>query len=82
MTLCTRGDCIKTIAYARKTVLRKGNGIEATNKYRNSGWRLLPQRGCVAVCLRLEALAGRGSELENKFRIHLQHVTVTTMPED
>ena len=30
----------------------------------------------------LEALAGRGSELENKFKVHLQHVTVTTMPED
>jgi hypothetical protein len=30
----------------------------------------------------LQALAGRGSELENKFKVHLQHVTVTTMPED
>jgi Nucleotidyltransferase of unknown function (DUF6036) len=30
----------------------------------------------------LEVLAGRGSELEKKFKVHLQHVTVATMPED
>jgi hypothetical protein len=30
----------------------------------------------------LQALAGRGSELENKFKVDLQHVTVATMPED
>ena len=30
----------------------------------------------------LEELAGRGSNLEKRFRIHLQHVTVVTMPED
>ncbi len=30
----------------------------------------------------LEALAGRGSKLEKHYRIHLQHVTVATMPED
>jgi hypothetical protein len=30
----------------------------------------------------LEDLAGRGSELEAKYKIHLQHFTVATMPED
>jgi hypothetical protein len=30
----------------------------------------------------LERLAGRGSKLEAKFKVHLQHVTVVTMPED
>jgi hypothetical protein len=30
----------------------------------------------------LEDLAGRGSKLEAKYKVHLQHVTVATMPED
>jgi len=30
----------------------------------------------------LEDLGGRGSELEAKYKVHLQHVTVATMPED
>jgi hypothetical protein len=30
----------------------------------------------------LEELAGRGSKLEAKYKVHLQHVTVATMPED
>jgi hypothetical protein len=30
----------------------------------------------------LERLAGRGSKLESKYKVRLQHVTVTTMPEE
>jgi len=30
----------------------------------------------------LERLAGRGSKLATKYKVHLQHVTVATMPED
>jgi len=30
----------------------------------------------------LEELAGRGSKLEAKYKVHLQHVTVAMMPED
>jgi hypothetical protein len=30
----------------------------------------------------LERLAGRGSTLESKYKVHLQHVGVATMPED
>jgi hypothetical protein len=30
----------------------------------------------------LEQLAGRGSKLAAKYKVHLQHVTVATMPED
>ena len=30
----------------------------------------------------LEELAGRGSKLEAKYKVHLQHVTVAAMPED
>jgi hypothetical protein len=30
----------------------------------------------------LEQLAGRGSNLEAKYKVHLQHVTVATLPED
>jgi len=30
----------------------------------------------------LEQLAGRGSKLASKYKVHLQHVAVTTMPED
>ena len=30
----------------------------------------------------LEQLAGRGSKLESKYKVHLQHVAVVTMPED
>ena len=30
----------------------------------------------------MEQLAGRGSKLAVKYKVHLQHVTVATMPED